>query len=377
MSKILFLVSEDWFFCSHWVPMALAALESGFEVTLVTRLSGKKRQIESMGVKVIPIDIDRSNLNPLKELGAITRLVRVFRKEQPDIVHLISLKLVMLGWFASLFAGTKNIVAALTGMGFLFSAENRGGFIRWMFKRLIVVIAARGRILVENPDDRNLLQKAGVPPERICLIRGAGVDLARFCPGPEPEGVPVVMLAARLLREKGVEEFVEAARLLEDQGVAARFVLVGDPDPANPGSVSNTDITAWTEQGIIEWWGKSNNMPETLVRASIVCLPSYREGLPKVLLEAMACGRPCVATDVPGCREAVKDGENGFLVPVRDPESLAEALKQLIDDAALRQKMGRRGREMAEKSFSQERVAAQVTTIYRQLLGRQAVTEQT
>ncbi|WP_456384913.1 glycosyltransferase family 4 protein [Desulfolithobacter sp.] len=367
MSKILFLVSEDWFFCSHWVPMAQAAFESGFDVTLVTRLSDNKDEIERIGVKVIHIDIDRSNLNPLKESGTIIRLIRIFRKEKPDILHLISLKLVMLGWFASLFSGKSNIVAALTGMGFLFSAGKRGGLIRAVFKRLIVVIAARGRILVENPDDRSLLRKAGVCPDRICLIRGAGVDLNRFRPGPAPQGAPVVMLAARLLREKGVEDFVEAARLLKGQRIDARFVLVGHPDPANPGSILDGDIKAWAEQGIVEWWGKSGNMPETLVRASIVCLPSYREGLPKVLLEAMACGRPCVTTDVPGCREAVKDGENGLLVPVRDPESLADALKRLILDTDLRQKMGHRGREMAEKSFSQEQVARQVKKIYKEL----------
>ncbi|WP_333843179.1 glycosyltransferase family 4 protein, partial [Pelomicrobium sp.] len=220
-------------------------------------------------------------------------------------------------------------------------------------------------VIVQNPDDAAAVRRLGVTPERIRLISGAGVDGELFSPRPEPDGAPVVMLASRLLWDKGVGEFVEAARRLAGRG---RFVLVGAPDPDNPASVSEADLRGWVSEGVVEWWGAREDMPAVLNQAHIVCLPSYREGLPKVLLEAMACGRPVIATDAPGCRDCVRDGDNGLLVPIRDAGALAGAIARLLDDPALRRRMGERGRERAVEEFSQERVIAATLAVYREAL---------
>jgi glycosyltransferase involved in cell wall biosynthesis len=237
-------------------------------------------------------------------------------------------------------------------------------FVAFVLKALLRRSLKQGLVIVQNPDDAEALARMGVDRARIRLIPGAGVDTERFSPRPEPEGVPVVMLASRLLWDKGVGEFVEAARRLKGRG---RFVLVGAPDPHNPASVTEADLRAWREEGVIEWWGAQEDMPATLNAAHIICLPSYREGMPKVLLEAMACGRPVVTTDAPGCRDCVADGDNGLLVPVRDAQALAVAIERLLDDAALRRRMGQRGRERAVAEFSQERVIAETLAVYRQV----------
>jgi glycosyltransferase involved in cell wall biosynthesis len=208
-----------------------------------------------------------------------------------------------------------------------------------------------------------------VSPERVRLIRGSGVDIERFAPTPEPVGMPVVMLPSRMLWDKGVGEFVESAQLLKSRGVVARFVLVGDSDPENPAAISVAQLESWRDSGVVEWWGRCEDMPQVLAQASIVCLPSYREGLPKALLEAAACSRPLVSCDVPGCREIVRHGENGLLVPLRDAMALAGAIEKLLGDPGLRAAMGKRGRSLVEAEFSESLVAAQTLAIYREMSG--------
>jgi glycosyltransferase involved in cell wall biosynthesis len=228
--------------------------------------------------------------------------------------------------------------------------------------------APHSHTIVQNPDDFGLLLKMGVPEDRLRLIRGAGVDTEVFTPALELPPEPVtVLFSARMLWDKGVGEFVEAARLLTQAGVRARFVLAGDPDPGNPASVPVAALRAWHGHNGVEWWGRRDNMPAVFHTAHIACLPSYREGLPKVLLEAAACGLPIVTTDASGCREIVHDGDNGFLVPVRDAQAIAVALRSLIDNVALRAKMGRRAREIVLAEFSQEQVIAETLAVYREL----------
>ena len=366
--SLLFFVTEDWYFCSHRLPIAIAAKEVGWDVTIVTRISDKKDILEKYGLNVISLNVDRSGTNPLKEAVKIWEVYRVFRRERPDLVHLVALKPVVIGGLAARLAGVKNVVAAVAGMGFLFAGNGRSGFVQKIILKIISIIAKKGKIIVQNQDDRWMLTEAGISSSRIHLIRGAGVDTTLFNYMDEPEGIPIVMLASRLLREKGVGEFAEAARILKSRNVNARFVLVGTPDTANPGAVPEKEIMDWEAEGIIEWWGKKDDMPAILSMAAVVCLPSYREGLPKVLLEAMACGRPCITTDTPGCREAVQHGKNGLLVPVRDPQKLGTAINQLLSDPELRKQMGSAGRQMAEKEFSQEIVMEQTMAIYRDML---------
>jgi len=202
----------------------------------------------------------------------------------------------------------------------------------------------------------------------VTIVRGSGVDVKKFIPAEESTGVPIVMLASRMLWDKGVGEFIEAAKILKQEGVEARFVLVGDSDPENPASIPNAQLSEWHELGIVEWWGERGNMHEMLTQAHIVCLPSYREGLPKVLLEAASCGKPIIATDVPGCREIVHNGENGILVPLKDSSSLASAMKELINNPEKRKIIGINGRRLVENEFSEEIVVSQTLKVYQELL---------
>lgn len=370
--KILFFATEDWFFCSHFIDRAVAAQQAGYEVGVITRVRAHGDVIRSAGLRLIPLDLSRRGKNLLRELDVIRRLVRIYRTECPDLVHQFALKPILYGTIAARLAGVKTIVNAPVGMGYVFSSR------KWKarFIRPLVILSyrwlmnpPRSWVVLENPDDERLLIGLWIANARHTrVIRGAGVDLQRFAVGPEPEGGVLVVLAARMLWDKGVGEFVEAAQLLRSAGVSARFVLVGDADTANPAAIPESQLSAWQAEGLVEWWGHRDDMPKVLSQAHIVCLPSYREGLPKVLIEAAASGRAIVATDVPGCREIVCHGENGLLVPARDARALAEALKQLILDPSLRQRMGKRGREIAEAEFSVERVNNETLALYKAVL---------
>lgn len=365
MPRLVFLVTEDWYFVSHRLPLALAARNAGFEVTVITRCGTKCEQIRSAGIEVVPFAMARRGLNPLGLLREALDLARLYRRLSPDIVHHVALRPVVVGGLAARLAGVKGVVSAIAGMGYVFTA-GRGGWLALVLRTLLRMALARGSVIVQNPDDADVATKLNVAGQRLRLIAGAGVDVEAFSLRPEPEGEPVVMLASRLLWDKGVGEFVEAARRLKGR---ARFVLVGSPDAGNPASVPETTLREWVREGVAEWRGAQEDMPATLSQATIVCLPSYyREGLPKVLLEAMACGRPVIATDAPGCRDCVRDGDNGLLVPVKDVGALAGAIARLLDDPVQRQRMGTRGRQRAVEEFSQERVIEATLAVYREVL---------
>ena len=371
--KILFFVTEDWYFCSHRLPLAIAAQQAGYEVTVVTRVTHHGDLIRSRGLNLIPIKISRRSRNPLKELGVIWQLLRIYREQKPDIVHHVALKPVLYGSIAARLAGVGAVVNALAGLGFLFVSKQRlASVLRPLVEVAFRVLLNRAyvRVIFQNPDDMGLLIGRGIlESKRAVLIRGSGVDTSLFRFTPEPDGVPLVVLASRMLWDKGVKEFVEAARQLKELGVAARFALVGEGDPENPASISRDQLAQWHDEGVIEWWGRQENMPQVLAGAHIICLPtSYGEGVPKVLIEAAACARAIVATDVPGCREIVRDGENGLLVPAKDVDSLALALRKLIEDSPLRINMGKRGRDLVEEEFSIEHVVRQTLALYRGLI---------
>jgi glycosyltransferase involved in cell wall biosynthesis len=368
LPKLLFVVTEDWYFVSHRLPLAVAAQKAGFDVAVATRVGGHGKTILAAGIRLIPFSLSRRRGNPLREVAA---LVRLYCRDRLDIVHHVALKPVLYGAFAARLAGVPHVVNAVAGLGWLFTSSGLAArTLRPVICRLLAWLlgAPHSRTIVQNPDDFGLLLKMGVPEDRLRLIRGAGVDTEVFTPVLESPPEPVtVLLSARMLWAKGVGEFVEAARLLTQAGVKARFVLVGDPDPGNPASVPVTVLRAWHGENGVEWRGHRDDMPGVFHTAHIACLPSYREGLPKVLLEAAACGLPIVTTDVPGCREIVRDGDNGFLVPVRDAQALAVALRSLINNAALRAKMGQRAREIVLAEFSQERVIAETLAVYQEL----------
>lgn len=371
-TKLLFFVTEDWFFCSHRLPLAVAAREAGYEVAVVTQVDRHGELIESRGLRLIPIRLDRRGTNPIHDLALIARLYRIYRRERPDIVHQVAMKPVLYGSLAARLARVPAVVNALAGMGFLFSSRSARARLLQPIVRLAFRLLLGGgntRVILQNPDDVRLLTRASrLDPERVHLIRGSGVDLELFHPEPEPPGSPVVMLPSRLLRDKGVVEFVNAARILREAGSEARFVLVGKPDPGNPAAVPQRQLERWIAEGVVEWWGHREQMAATLAQSHIVCLPSYREGLPKVLLEAAACGRPIVTTDAPGCREVVREGENGLLVAIEESEGLARALGRLIADPATRARYGRAGRALAEACFGIERITVETLKVWQYCL---------
>lgn len=370
--KLLYFVTEDWFFCSHFLDRAVAAQQAGFQVSVLTRVNRHGQTILDNGINLIPLEFERSKLNPLREMSLIKGLVSLYRRERPDIVHHVALKPILYGSLVAKIAGIRVIVNAPVGMGYVFSSKQ----LKARLLRPLVLLAYRLLLnpfnsvaVFENPDDLTYFEKLGIV-KYSRLIRGAGVNTRQFGSSNEPNEIQVVLLAARMLWDKGVGEFVEAAKILQQQFISARFVLVGAPDKENPESINQSQLLEWQDAGIIEWWGQHEDMPQVFAQAHIVCLPSYREGLPKVLIEAAACGRPIVATDVPGCREIVRHNENGLLVPAKDPQALAAALNRLLNDAALRESMGKRGRAMVEAEFSTEYVVEQTLQLYKELLER-------
>jgi glycosyltransferase involved in cell wall biosynthesis len=333
----------------------------------VTRLREHGDVIRAAGLRLIPFENVRSGLNPLREVHTLCRLIRLYRRERPDVVNHVAMKPVLYGSIAARLARVPVVVNAVAGMGWLFTSHD--GVARWLtsgVRRALGRLLSTGVALVQNPDDARLLAQFGVPETRIRRIAGSGVDLARFAPVPPPRTVPVVVFAARLLRDKGTSEFVAAARLLRQRGVEARFVLAGERDPLNPSTVSARDVDGWVREGVVESLGWVSDMPALLAGCHIVCLPSHREGLPKSLIEAAAAGRPIVTTDVPGCRDVVRHEDNGLVVPARDARALADAMQRLIEDAALRAQMGARGRVRAEQEFGLDAVIHQTLALYRE-----------
>lgn len=370
--KLLFFVSVDWFFCSHFLSRAVAARNAGFDVLVLTHVAEHRHVIEAAGLRLIPLEIDRRTLNPVAGLITLFRILRVFRTERPEILHHVALKPILLGSLAAHFCRSSKVLNAVVGGGYLFTSKKIAiRYLRPLFKAALrLLVNANGaKVVFENPDDLNTFVIEGyVRRQDAVLIRGAGVDPRHYRHVSSVTAVPIVLLAARLLWDKGIGEFVEAARILRKEGVKARFVVVGGVDPGNRASIDKDTLGVWRNEGVVELWGFRTDMPEVLAQASIACLPSYREGLPKVLLEAMATGLPCVTTDVPGCREAVRHGDNGLLVPARDPRALAQALDKLIQDSSMRERMGARGRERVEKEFSSDLVIRETLALYQKML---------
>jgi len=378
--RILYVLNVDWFFLSHRLPIALEAQRLGYEVHVALGLTTHEERLRALGFVVHPLRLDRSSMNPLGALRNVAEIQGVVRKVSPRLVHLVTIKPVLLGGVAARLAGAPAIVAAVPGLGYVFASRGplavlRRALIGGLYR---MALAHRNlRVIVQNRADHAVIsERFGVDPRRVVTIRGSGVNLEEFRMQPVPSGPPVVALVARMLADKGVREFVAAARALrtarEGTGEPARFVLVGEPDPGNPTSIDEAEITGWVRDGIVERWGRRDDVSEVMRSASLVVLPSYHEGLPKVLLEAAACGRPVVATAIPGCREAVEPGETGLLVPVRDPAALAAAMGELLDDPSRRLAMGLAARARAEREFDVRDVVARHHAVYRELIGEPA-----
>lgn len=371
--KILFLVSEDWYFCSHRLPIARAARDAGAEVVVVARVRDHAAAIEAEGFRLVPTELSRSGRNPLHDLRTLAGLIRLYRRERPDIVHQVALKPALYGSIAAWLARVPATVNAFAGMGFLFISE--GVFARTVRPILrlsfrILLNRRQSRVIVQNPDDRALfVDRIGVSADRVTIIRGSGVDTARYMPSPEPPGIPVAACVSRMLWDKGIGELVDAARLLKQRGVPIRIRLIG-PGDDNPAAVPQSTLDDWAREGIVDIAGPSDDIAAEYGNAHIAVLPSYREGLPKALLEAAACGLPIVATDVPGCREVCRHEDTGLAVPVRTVEPLAEALQTLAENPGLREKYGAAARRLAEVAFAEAIVVRQTLALYEACIGK-------
>lgn len=372
-TTLLFFVTVDWFFCSHFLQRAIAAKNAGYDVVVLTAVDKHLQTMLDAGLRVVPMSIDRRSVNPFAALSTLRAIIAVYRAERPDIVHHIALKPILLGTLAARIVGIKKVMNAVVGGGYLLASSH------WVVRIVLPLFHGVLRLLLnppgskvvfENGDDiASFVASRFVRLDDCVLIQGAGVDPLAYRLSSQEQSPPTVVLAARLLWDKGVGVFVEAARKLKASGVNARFVIVGSSDPGNRASIDEATMEAWRHEGAVELWGYRTDMPQILEAASIACLPShYREGLPKFLLEGMAAGLPCVTTDAPGCREAIRHGDNGLLIPLRDVDALVSALRSLIESKSLRKRMGARGRERLEQEFSSEIVVQKTLSLYETML---------
>lgn len=370
--RLLYLITEDWYFWSHRLDLARAARDAGFDVTIATRVTDHGEQIQGEGFHLVPISLFRRSRNPLRELGTIMELVRVYRRVQPHLVHHVAMKPILYGSLAAWVVRVPVVLNAFAGLGYLFtSSERQRGVVHWVLRAALRSVIGRSgsTILFQNQADRDELVQAGiVRPSRTRIIAGSGIDINVFSVKPSPPGTPLVVLPSRMLWDKGVGEFVQAARDLKRKGTDARFVLVGRCDEDNPAAIRREELAQWVGEGAVEWWGHRDDMSAVYEGTTLVVLPSYREGLPKVLLEAAACGRAIVATDVPGCRDVVQDRINGILVPPKDSSALATAIAGLLSDQSTREAMGWRSREMVVAKWAGPKIIEQVLNLYHDML---------
>ena len=374
MPKLVYVVTEDWYFVSHRLALAKAAQAAGYKVSVITRVNRHAAPIHDAGIALYPISFDRSGMNPFSEIGTIAKLTRLYRKIEPDLVHHVAMKPSLYGSWAARRAGVPAVVNALMGLGYVFSSEEKRArrlrpIVRTAFKT--AMRHSNSRVIVQNTDDAALLQNQGLATESIIrMIVGSGINLEQFPFSLEPAGRTRVVLPARLLRDKGVLEFIDAARRLKAEGSLAEFVLAGAPDSSNPTSVTEAMIAGWVSEGLVTYLRWSEDMLSVLSDATIVCLPSYREGLPKVLLEAAACGRAIVTTDVPGCREIIWNGVNGWVVAPRSGAALADGLREAIAKPSLRLIYARAGRKTVEEHYSHETINRQTIGVYGEIVER-------
>jgi glycosyltransferase involved in cell wall biosynthesis len=368
MTKILYLVANDAYFLSHRLPVALAAKEKGFNIIVAAKDTGFGKDIEKHGFKFIPLKkLERGGLNPFKDFFALKEILSIYKKETPNIVHHVAMKPVLYGSIAAWFCNVPFVINALTGLGYLFISNAimakiiRTGIVfifKWLFSK------KQFCLILQNRDDLKFF-KQRMPKASIEMIKGSGVDVDEFKPGTKKQNEDIkIALVARMLWDKGIQEAMHAMRILKNKGIKADLYLYGDPDPENPKSIDVNQLEQWEKEGLCYWKGHVKNIAKIYQGSDIALLPSYREGLPKSLIEAAACGLPIITTDVPGCREVVEEGVNGYLVPLKDHEIMAERLEQLITSEMLRTKLGNKSRQKAEQEFSKSIIVKETFKVY-------------
>ncbi|MGL5742033.1 MAG: glycosyltransferase family 4 protein [Legionella sp.] len=375
--RILFVLNDLPFFISHRLPIAVAAKKEGYEVHVATPQGVFPDEIKHHGFIAHKIPLSRRGKNPIQEIKSIFALYILMRSVRPDLVHLVTIKPVLYGGIVSRMLKIPAVVAAVSGLGAIYISRTfRGKCLRVGINQLYrsALKHPNLKVIFQNHDDRQvLLEEKAFSLAQTVLIRGSGVNLSAYVSLPEPENEIVVAMISRLLTDKGVLEYVDAVTHLKSIGVQARFLLVGESDHGNPAFIDDAVLELWRREGNVELLGHRKDIPELMQQAHIIVLPSYREGLPKVLLEAAASGRAVITTDVPGCRDAIEKEQTGLLVPVRDAKALALAIQFLIENPDIRQQMGKAGRLLAEQEFSIEKVVSQHLALYQNLLTHESV----
>jgi glycosyltransferase involved in cell wall biosynthesis len=371
--KILLVANTGWYLYNFRLPLARRLRLEGFEVVLVSPPDSYVGRLRAEGFRCIGLDqLSRRGVNPFLEVFALWELIRLYWREKPRAVHHFTIKCVLYGTIAAKLTGVRSVVNAVTGLGHIFLGRRLVTRllrppVRWLYRRILK--ARRGHVVFQNPDDLNAFVEARlVAPEKTVIIRSSGVDVARFSPRPgapdlPADRTPTVLFVGRLIKEKGIHDFVEAARLIKaERGVC--FRVAGEIDPGNPSSLTVEQVEEWRREGAVDLLGHVDSIDEVIALADVVVLPSYREGTPRVLLEAAAMGKPLVATDVPGCREVVLPGHNGLLAEVENPQSLANAISQLLENPHLAHEMGLAGRELVESEFCSHKVVERTLDVY-------------
>lgn len=369
---LLYVVTEDRAFLSHRLPMARAARDAGFDVHVATSVGSNAEAIRAEGFTVHAMPFRRGGLSPFGAISTILALRQIKRGLSPAIVHHVGMQICVLGGISSLGMATPQ-VNAMTGLGYAFTSTTA----KALFLRLVIAIALRFLLnrnhavfLVQNPDDRAALETVGIDPRHLVRIPGSGVDTDKLTPMPEPDGPITVGFAGRLLTAKGIRTLVAAHRLLRARNVEVQLLIAGDPDPANPDSVRLEEAQRWNSEPGITWLGHVEDIATLWRRCHIAALPSHREGLPKSLLEAAACGRPLIAADAPGCREIVIPGQTGLLAPIEDAQALAEAIGELVASQELRKRYGAAARQLVVEKMSSHSIGAAIVALYEEQLQR-------
>lgn len=370
--KIIYLVNVDWFFLSHRLPIALEALKTGAEVWVITANTGRKEEIESYGFKVVDFPFSRRGTNLFAEILKLPLLYKLYKKIKPDLVHHVTIKPVIYGSLVARLLKNIKVVNAITGMGFAFSEDEKATKISTLVKKAyrIALNNKNVRVIFQNEKDLEVfLNEKLIEKDQATLIRGSGVNCSLFKPSPKNSNEKIVLLASRMIWDKGIKEFVEAAKIVKKQVPEVQFVLAGTADEGNPNVVPEETLYEWNKEGNVKWIGHVENMIELIQNSTIVTLPTYYpEGVPKILIESASTGKPIITTDRPGCNDIVKDGENGILIPERDSVALANAIISLINNPIKMEEFGKRGREMVLEEYSEDIVVSKTIDLYGLLL---------
>jgi glycosyltransferase involved in cell wall biosynthesis len=367
--RLLYVVNEDFAFLLNRLPMARAARKAGFEVHVATHVNNRANAIEAEGFILHPIPLERGGFSPLAAIPTILALRRIEQQIKPDITHHSSLQCCVYGSIAA-FGKEFSQINAVTGLGYIFTSVTlRTRLLKGGMKWLLPLLFNRqgSVVLVQNPDDRSALGDLGIEQERMVLIPGSGVDTDALQPLPEPEGPITFGFAGRLLTDKGIRALVAAHGLLRSQGHDANLIIAGNPDPANPASVSMEEVEEWCRRPGITWLGHIEDIASLWRKCHFAVLPSHREGLPGSLLEAAASGRAMIATDAPGCREIVIEDQTGLLVPIEDPQALAEAILKLSTSPQLRERYGKAARQLVVNKLSAKIIGNSIVRLYDEL----------